>query len=316
MEKLGKFNMVPSRCAAFLAFSAACLLAMASCRDKAEDNAASVADAPPAVNEQQPVTKVSRIVNQWGTFELRLQARLEGGDDGFPPSTHCEYAVFLDGKRLGPPCQGGEALVGCHYVPPEEVRLAKVGDAEDGAGWLLGVGGICGNTFSWRWRLIRPRRTLGVWEYETATFLAKEPPVVRRTGDAFEAWSLYQEWGKTGTATSFFVPQRRVVIRDPEQGRGIRLAPLPAEPGDWPDLEWRTPVGDFVAGVAQLNPELMEIAAEGFGEEDWAVLKAQGLPTDPAGIAELVGQVRAAQRLGEKAGHFRLDWSEYAGRGK
>ncbi len=245
-----------------------------------------------------------------GEFELRLKIKqVETGRYGYP-STRCDYGVYRNGSFLHPRSLEGGTLIGCRFIGPDDVRIEPVGAGPDAVGWMLGVGGICGNTFSWKWTLIRPVKRLSEWEYEVETFLSAEVPVVRRRPEHFEVWSQYQEWGRTGTAASFYVPELRTVSRDVDESYAIRRAQLPADLDAWPELEYPSMIGFFVAGATQLNPELMVAAARRRAEDEPRHWAAQELSTDRREIAALIAKVHRAKELKEELRGFTLHWDE------
>ena len=96
-------------------------------------------------------------------------------------------------------------------IRPQEVDFRVVGISGKAEGWLIGVGGICGNTFSYKYALVVPGKKGDQWEYHSVHFFSKEKPKVIRVNEDTRVLSTYQEWGCTGTALSFFVPEVRKI---------------------------------------------------------------------------------------------------------
>lgn len=262
------------------------------------------------------VVHQSRFANQWGVFELHVKARACHPGDSLRQHTLCTYTVRRDGEMLHPQSPDTRQFAGCHLVAPENVRILTIGEGDNAVGWLVGVGGICGNTFSWKWLTIVPANHASGWTYRKDAFIAKEEPVVRTGEGGFEIWSQYQEWGQTGTALSFFVPEMRVVSRDPGGRPRMARQQLPSDPATWPNLEWESPLGNFVAGISELNPELMVAVAEsidGSCEELRIWFAAHGLPFGREGMSELAAEVETIRRAAGRFGHLRLDWTRFAG---
>jgi len=257
-----------------------------------------------------PVTRSSTFITKDGAFELRVKiAQVDTGRYGYP-STRCDYSVYRNGSFLQPSTLDGGTTIGCEYIGPDEVRVEPIGRGAETVGWMLGVGGICGNTFSWKWTVIRPFHDFRRWEYETDTFLAKEEPVVRPQADRFELWTQYQEWDHMGTAASFFVPELRTVSREAEEDNGIRRAALPADLNAWPELAYPSMLGIFLAGASQLNPAVMLAAARGCTDEDREFFAIHGLPTERKEIAALTARVHEARDLKDSFSSCELHWNE------
>ena len=168
----------------------------------------------------------------------------------------------------------------------------------------VGVGGTCGNTFSFAWTIIVPHEK----SYVVKTFESKSCPVVRRKKDSIEIWSTYQEWAGQGTAFSFFVPELRYY---PLESRypAIYRGELPAALETWPKLQYVSNFCIFVAGISQLNPEIMEAALNRFEEDEFARFDYYKLPTDQAALGSLVEKIRQVREVKEQTRVFHLDWT-------
>jgi hypothetical protein len=123
-------------------------------------------------------------------------------------------------------------------------------------------------------------------------------------GDDLEVWCVRPWWGSGGTATSVFVPERRLVMPD---GR-VRLAPLDPDWRTWhPSVAGTSFGAAFVAGLEQENAPLMRRAILEFLRGDPSDLeawpRAVGLPSTREGLGELADAVdnlaRAKARLTE-----------------
>ena len=262
---------------------------------------------------EKAVTRTSGFTTRHGVFELRVKmAEATTGYYG-GSSTGCDSSVYRNGTFVHPAQLEGGTTIGDGYVPPSSVRIGTISDGGETVGWMVGVGGICGNTFSWKWTLIRPAKDFGDWQYEVCTFLAKDEPTVRRRGDVLEIWTQYQEWGLTGTAGSFFVPELRTIPLDMDEDWGIREANLPTDTNDWAELAHSSPVGSFVAGASQLNPGLMEAVARECREEDMEHFGMHGLPTTHEGLRAMAAEVRRTRALRERLNQFELHWHDAGG---
>lgn len=139
-------------------------------------------------------------------------------------------------------------------------------------------------------------------------FIAKSNPIVRKSGDGLEIWSYYQEWGGRGTALSFYVPELRKLYDDSGEVRIVKSA-LPSELSDWPVLDDVGSIGIFVAGISQLNPDIMEAILPHLSESDLEHFELQDLPTSESDLRALIGKVREARKLHEVFSTFKLNWT-------
>lgn len=246
-----------------------------------------------------PIVKRASFENEHGVHEIRMRISRVTTDVYGPDSVRCDYSVFRNAKFLHPECLGGGTVIGGDRPAPEDIVIHQVGTS----GWMFGVGGICGNTFSFAWTIVIP----GKRNYAVSTFLSKQAPVLRVTPKRIEIWSYYQEWGRGGTAVSFFVPElRHVPLNTPDPG--IERAQLPKNLSNWPRLEYWSGIGVFVAGIAQLNPEIMESVLER-DDTDFELFRYHGLPTTNPELRTLIEQVRQAKKLKERHGQFWLNWT-------
>lgn len=126
-----------------------------------------------------------------------------------------DYSVYRNGKfahaqsyTSGPV---GGVLVGCSFttspVSLPKMPIIPLMDSNQQLGWLVEVGGICGNTSSFKYHLIlaptQPRYKGAPLTYSFRQFVAKYHPIVRRVMDKTEIWFVYQEWGNGGTSSMF-----------------------------------------------------------------------------------------------------------------
>ena len=261
-----------------------------------------------AGSSRDTVTRTSRFTTEDGVFELRLKMREATTGYYWGRSTRCDYSVYRNGEFLHPAQLEGGTTIGDGDVPPGRVRVETISDGTDTVGWMIGVGGICGNTFSWKWTLVRPTKDWMGCGYEVCSFLAKDEPIVRRRDGVLEVWTQYQEWGLTGTAGSFFVPELRTVPLRMDERHGIRKVSLPADTDDWAELEYPSPLGSFVAGASQLNPDLMEAVVAECTADYMEHFAMHELPTTREGLLAMAQDVRRTKALRQRLSQFELHW--------
>lgn len=236
-------------------------------------------------------------------FELRVTAREATLQPGLLGQLLL-YTVRRDGVFVHPESAEGGRLLGCvrSVAASQDYLFDAFPAGSQPLGWMLGTGAICGNTSSLLVTLVLPAGSAGSPTYAETTFEAKARPETRGVGDDLEVWSVRQWWGKGGTGTSVFVPERRRVLPD---GR-VHLAPLDPDWSTWhPSVTGTSFGGAFVAGLEQENAPLMRQAVLKLMGDDsakpcaWS--QAVGLPSTHQGLLELVEAVadvtRAKDRL-------------------
>lgn len=197
-------------------------------------------------------------------------------------STKVLYSVYRDGSFIHPKTLNGGTVLGCHMTSPEQVNWQPLGEPQ--VGWILLLSSICGNTHSYRVLVVVPDKE----EYVSAQFTAKTEPIIQQfTADEINIWSTYQEWGQTGTAGSFFVPELRQ-IRLAESATYLTCAPFPSDVKEWPKLPYRSFTGDFFAGLKARDSKVMRSALDRYQDIDFEWLRMQGLPGSVHDLQELV----------------------------
>jgi hypothetical protein len=173
----------------------------------------------------------------------------------------------------------------------------------------VGEDQICGNTNSYNVLVVVPNEDT----YVSQQFSSKEMPSLKYTGDGnICIWSSYQEWGQTGTSGSFFVPELRMVIQNHIIFRGIYRVPLPGNVMEWPrGLPYRSFLGDFYAGLRDLDADVMRSALKAYDETNYDWLKDQGLPDSEKGLKELTDKIASVHKIKPSLNGIGLPWAHY-----
>jgi len=253
----------------------------------------------------QQATKEASFENRLGKFRIKLTAS-EVTTGVYGATTQVLYSVYRNGDFLHPATLEGGRVFGAAGIPPKEVVLRTLGDPEYEVGWLIGVCGWWGNTFSYYVALVVPSKE-SVWRHRTTGYMSKDLPVVITKPGETQVWSCYQEWAGGGTATSFYVPEMRVVRVTPAGQASVAIGRLPPDIDAWPNREWLSFPGIFVAGAANLNPELMQAAVKRWPDAIDS-LRDYGLPGSKEGVMKLIVEVRRTRRLLAQFRHMKLDW--------
>ena len=254
-----------------------------------------------------------------------------------PSTSKISYNVFRNNNSIYPSSKGGGKFEGCGI---NNVSWKSLGKPQ--IGWMLVFKGICGNTNSYNVLVVVPNED----NYVSQQFSSKETPSVKYTrGGNICIWSSYQEWGQTGTAGSFFVPELRMVIQNilmfreiyraqeqgktgvaesfpvPEPGtvipaflkdREIYHAPLPGNVMEWPKaLPYRSFLGDFYAGLRDLDADVMRSALKAYDKINYDWLKDQGLPDSEKGLKELTDKIASVHKLKPSLNGIGLAWAHY-----
>jgi hypothetical protein len=239
-------------------------------------------------------------------YHLRATLRWTTSSRFGPDTVVMHFSVYRNDTVLLPLKLDGGILLGGTSGRNRPIESEVNIQVLEGVGWQVKLGAIRGSTFSDYYTFILPSGPASM-DYLQSTFIAKYAPTIRRKGDTIEIWSCYQEWGGGGTAFSFFVPELRIISR--ENGR-VRLnqQPLPSDSSLWPELEYVGPFGKFVAGLSQLNPELMDSVNRDFNSDDTELLRYHELPLTPEGRQQLIETVRRAATLRKQYDRFELHW--------
>lgn len=278
-----------------------------------------IAFACPEVSENDPRvalvqtplnSTISSYTNRFGEFKILIEAETVATWQFGYPSTKVTYSVHRHWQVLDPTSPDGGFVIGGDMISPDEVILVPLGREGHELGWAIGLDGISGNTFSYLMTLVVPSFNGSQWEYHSETFLAKEGLTLVPDQGGLEVWSQFQEWGGGGTAVSFFVPQLRRIRVSDEGEAHLFLDRLPPEIRKWPSLKYLSFLGLYLAGAANLNPELMEASFDLFDPDDASLCKTHGLPGDEEGLREVIEEVRRTRRLLARFRHFDLDWEK------
>lgn len=223
------------------------------------------------------------------------------------------YNVYGNKKQILPEALNGGTVIGCSSPSSRDIIMRAVGKPQ--IGWILSLGGICGATnHAFKHIIILPSEMMrfGKRIYFTFEIISPDTPVmVNLKNGNIQFWSTYQEWGKTGTYGSFFVPELRVLTS--EDNYNMLCPSLPKNFGQWPNaLKRRSFIGDYYAGLVDLNADVMLSALMSYDEIDFEYLRLQGLPTKRKELQTLSEAVRTIRRLRSKISTGFLPWEKNA----
>ena len=207
------------------------------------------------------------------------------------------YSIYRNGKFVHAEKEDGGRFFSCRYKKPE---IFPVKTIKKQIGWMLVGGGICGNTSSFKVELIIPVESYST-TYYTKTLVSKESPLIQPTQNGFSIWYYEQNWGRGGTATSFYVPSKVVVDLNDDFfsfKKGDILKDVQVlEKSESP--KWlRSFLGFFVAGIRDVNPELMEYALSNLysrEQKDWIATHFDN--ADKKYLQEIVHKVKVTKEL-------------------
>jgi hypothetical protein len=171
------------------------------------------------------------------------------------------YSVYKNGNFVHSHKEDGGRFFSCRSKKPDVIPVKTT---KNQIGWMLIGGGICGNTSSYKVELIIPVES-GLTTYYTKTFTSKVLPLIQPLKNGLSIWYYEQNWGRGGTATSFYVPNKIVVdlsedVFNFKKGDILKNIEV-LEKSESP--EWlRSFLGFFVAGLRDVNPELMQYALD------------------------------------------------------
>ncbi len=253
--------------------------------------------------------------HQW-TLKVRTAAK--GTKD--PESDYIEYDsdmlirynVYRDGQEVHSKTYQGGSFYSCR--PDWELSLEKVGQPGKEKGWLIGAMGTCGNTMSPHYELVVPSELYGDANYLYKRFVAKEAPHPVTQKQVTSIWYYQQNWGKGGTATSIFVP-RKLDIFETEYGTSIQTGNI-LQGIDMlyklsPEYSIKLAesfAGLFVAGIQDLNADLMEYAMQFYYSEEGTGF---GLPVKKQELRQLIGKIRQMRATYQQVQDF-VDWELFA----
>ena len=230
-----------------------------------------------AVAQIKPVTTESIFQFDGNEYKIKVKVRDAANSSGH--GQIISYSVYLNNKFIHPADWDGGSVTGCRYPFTELQDNFTVSTLESDSisiGWIISTGGICGNTKSSKLVFIIPphKRWGNLIEYE---LLAKQEPLIRNNNGKIEIWYIYQEWGRGGTSTSIFVPQK--IIIDPSKKYKYEIISkgnvlngiLEIDTSEWGYYKNHF-LNLYVAGLNDLNIELMEYSLNNLynsDETDW-----------------------------------------------
>jgi hypothetical protein len=223
-----------------------------------------------------------------------------------------EYKIRKNGTMMFPTNSIGGTLLSCAYgniekaelLPKQFIKPIEVEGKFEG--WMVHGLGICGNTTSEKFHVILLRSLSGSYPkplYAVEEFIAKTTPKFKKVGDTIEIWTVYQEWGKGGTAGSFFVPKKYKFKVNDRYSPRIESDGVGAKIEEWPDFEKDdVPVryypSIFAAGIRENNPELIRIAAEKYFKDDkdsLTIYEWIGVPTSKSEAKKVADALSATK---------------------
>ncbi len=229
------------------------------------------------------------------TYELEYKAKDVTTSDG--SKNLVLYSVYKNGGFVHSEKEDGGRFFSCKHEQPE-VRPVKA--LEKQIGWVLLGGDICGNTFSYKAEIIIPVERHST-TYYSKTITSKKLPLIESLKNGVSIWYFEQNWGKGGTATSFFVPSKITINLDDEYIKfkkgnilnGIGFLER-YNPHEW----LQSFLGFYVAGIRDVNPKLMQYALDNYYNDeqiDWISVHFQS--GDKGYLEQLIEKVRTTQEL-------------------
>ena len=167
-------------------------------------------------------------------------------------------------------------------------------------GWVLLGGGVCGNTFSYKAEIIIPVESYST-TYYSYTLISKALPLIESLDNEISIWYFEQNWGHGGTATSFFVPSKVTVSLNDDffhfkKGNilnGIEFIEK-LKSNEW----FKSFLGFYIAGIRDVNPELMQYALDNYyTEEQKDRISVHLQHGDKKYLKQLIDKVRTTQEL-------------------
>lgn len=210
------------------------------------------------------------------------------------------YSIFKNGKFIHSDKDDGGRLFGCKYKSP---KIMPINTTDRQIGWMLVVGGICGNTFSYKVELIVPVESYEP-KYYAKTFSSKDLPILEPSKDKLSILYFEQNWGRGGTSTSFYVPNKiEFNLKDdyPRIKKGNVLTSINTLEKYNSEQSMLSFLGIFIAGIRDVNPELMQYALDKYysdDQKDWISIHFE--KSDKSTFQKLIQQVRVTQNLLEQ----------------
>ncbi len=239
-------------------------------------------------------------------YELVCTYRRFKGDYRF------SFVVEINDHRVKPSNGTRHELTGCWDEFGVLLKIDHILSKDKKIlGWTVdGLGSICGNTRSYTTFIIIPfeDNTIQKFEIDSKAGLSFNPISAKQ----IEVWYYYQEWGQTGTAGSFFVPKKQVLVFDAEFDNHVQLSS-----GDlYKNIDFlNKPLiedylkpnypGLFSAGLNAMDPDVLKYAFENHYKDeyvDW--YKKQGLPVTLEELSSLIGVLGDTKRIPEEYKHL------------
>lgn len=215
------------------------------------------------------------------------------------------YSVYENGKFSYADENDGDHLYSCD-AEREEPTVAIIKTNKRPIGWMIQANGICGNTFSYLEGLVIPYNTGFSYEYLSKHFISKVDPILEPSDGNLTILFFQQNWGKGGTASSIFVPHVLII-----NGAAIKNGDVLSKLDLFPNAEsYLSPtfLGLYVAGLEDLNPDLMSYALKNlYNEKDKDWYTEYGLPSDKAELEKLVNKIGEIKRTYDYINPF-VDW--------
>ncbi|SKB81583.1 hypothetical protein [Maribacter arcticus] len=223
-----------------------------------------------------------------------------------------ELQVFVNNKPVKIDEQNKIEISGCSYLDFPEIIISVVTFKDKLAiGWRIdGLGSVCGNTYSSKTYLVLPQKHSTCFLYSLAS--KGEPLIEVRSANSIEILSYYQEWGRTGTASSFFVPMKTILKIDSNFSKPVEIEKgdllIEIEKLDNEICESYLKgsyLGLFTAALNDRNAELLEYAfINFFDENDASWYNSQGIVYTPNEISDLKRVLVNNQKLPDRFKHL------------
>ena len=177
--------------------------------------------------------------------------------------------VYVDGIEIKN-YANDTILFGCGNEFEKEMKFKEIINFEGNpVGWVVdGVGSICGNTYSAKTYLILPTTNN---HYRKFSIDNKNEIVINPIDTKnIEVWYYEQEWGKSGTSNSFFMPRKKLVTyksNSKEQyvfNQGDILKNISKLNDFKNDYLYPTYSGLYYAGVQDLNTRLIQYSFDNY----------------------------------------------------
>lgn len=202
------------------------------------------------------------------------------------------YSIYKNGKLINSSKDGGGIFSSCRYKPPS---VFPIKSTKSQIGWMLIGGGICGNTSSYNIELIVPKGK----QYYSETFISKFIPTIQPLSNGASVWYYQQNWGHGGTASSFLEPKKLTIdltgdfslLRKGNLLKDIKqLEKASKQPPSF--------LGLFVAGIRDVNPDLMQYALDNlYSLEEKEQISVHLKKADKDYLQSLINKIKTTEEL-------------------